>query len=253
MADGWDGDGGGAKRSGAGPSPGGYPQRLPSSSGGGPSSTGGGLGGLMGGVGPGAGVGGGPGGVYAPYYFNIGSVESFERKLEQVQREMGLAPRDFIPVQYVNETNWAVELVRFLPTALLIGGWWFMMRGMGGGGGGGGGFSNVFRIGRSNAKKISKEQVNVTFKDVAGVDEAKREVMEFVEFLKNPKRFTDLGAKIPKGALLCGPPGTGKTLLAKATAGEASVPFYSISGSDFIEMFVGVGPARVRDLFKEAR
>lgn len=207
----------------------------------------------MGGVGVGAGAGGGPGGVYAPYYFNIGSVESFERKLEQVQREMGLHPRDFIPVQYVNETNWAVELVRFLPTALLIGGWWFMMRGMGGGGGGGGGLSNVFRIGRSNAKKISKEQVNVTFKDVAGVDEAKREVMEFVEFLKNPKRFTDLGAKIPKGALLCGPPGTGKTLLAKATAGEASVPFYSISGSDFIEMFVGVGPARVRDLFKEAR
>jgi AFG3 family protein len=199
------------------------------------------------------GVGGGPGGVYAPYYFNIGSVESFERKLEQVQREMGVLPRDLIPVQYVNETNWAVEVVRFLPTALLIGGWWFMMRGMGGGGGGGGGLSNVFRIGRSNAKKISKEQVNVTFKDVAGVDEAKREVMEFVEFLKNPKRFTDLGAKIPKGALLCGPPGTGKTLLAKATAGEASVPFYSISGSDFIEMFVGVGPARVRDLFKEAR
>ncbi len=143
--------------------------------------------------------------------------------------------------------------MRFLPTALLIGGWWIMMRGMGGGGGGGGGLSNVFRIGRSNAKKVSKEQVNVTFKDVAGVDEAKREVMEFVEFLKNPKRFTDLGAKIPKGALLCGPPGTGKTLLAKATAGEASVPFYSISGSDFIEMFVGVGPARVRDLFKEAR
>jgi len=112
---------------------------------------------------------------------------------------------------------------------------------------------NIFRIGRSTAKKVNKESVSVTFKDVAGCEEAKREIMEFVDFLKNPKRFTDLGAKIPRGGLLCGPPGTGKTLLAKATAGEASVPFYSISGSDFIEMFVGVGPARVRDLFREAR
>lgn len=113
--------------------------------------------------------------------------------------------------------------------------------------------SNVFKIGKSPAKKISKESVNISFKDVAGCDEAKREIMEFVEFLKNPQKYTDLGAKIPKGALLCGPPGTGKTLLAKATAGEANVPFYTISGSDFVEMFVGVGPARVRDLFKEAR
>merc|ERR1719450_79862 len=128
-----------------------------------------------------------------------------------------------------------------------------MMNRGAGGGGAGGGLGNMFKIGQSNAKKITKEHVNVTFKDVAGVDEAKREIMEFVEFLKSPKKYTDLGAKIPKGALLCGPPGTGKTLLAKATAGEASVPFFSISGSDFIEMFVGVGPARVRDLFKEAR
>merc|ERR1719182_47646 len=128
------------------------------------------------------------------------------------------------------------------------------MRSVGGGsGGGGGGMSNIFRIGQSKAKKIKKEDVNVTYADVAGCDEAKKEVMEFVEFLKEPDRFTKLGAKIPKGALLCGPPGTGKTLLAKATAGEASVPFFSISGSDFIEMFVGVGPSRVRDLFKEAR
>merc|ERR1719181_164134 len=129
---------------------------------------------------------------------------------------------------------------------------------MGGGGmgmgGGGGGMNNIFKVGQSNAKKFAKDgKVDVTFKDVAGVDEAKREVMEFVQFLRNPEKFNRLGAKIPKGALLVGPPGTGKTLLARAVAGEASVPFYSISGSDFIEMFVGVGPSRVRDLFKEAR
>ena len=108
-------------------------------------------------------------------------------------------------------------------------------------------------VGKSKAKKITKEMVDVTFKDVAGCDEPKREIMEFVQFLKDHKKFTALGAKIPKGALISGPPGTGKTLLAKATAGEADVPFYSISGSDFVEMFVGVGPSRVRDLFKEAR
>merc|ERR1719181_1106152 len=129
---------------------------------------------------------------------------------------------------------------------------------MGGGGmgmgGGGGGMNNIFKVGQSNAKKFAKDgKVDVTFKDVAGVDEAKREVMEFVQFLRNPEKFNRLGAKIPKGALLVGPPGTGKTLLARAVAGEASVPFYSISGSDFIEMFVGVGPSRVRDLFKQAR
>mmetsp|Transcript_15624 Transcript_15624/g.19589 ORF Transcript_15624/g.19589 Transcript_15624/m.19589 type:complete len:519 (+) Transcript_15624:3-1559(+) len=111
----------------------------------------------------------------------------------------------------------------------------------------------IFKMGQSKAKKITKEMANVNFKDVAGCQEAKKEIMEFVEFLKNPQKFTSLGAKIPKGALLTGPPGTGKTLLAKATAGEANVPFYTISGSDFIEMFVGVGPSRVRDLFKEAR
>lgn len=227
-----------------------YPQRvnLPP-----PPTSANPFGGVFGSGGASAGPGGPPPGqVHAPYYFNIGSVDNFERKLETVQRDLNIPPRDFIPVQYVNETNYGAELMRFMPTLLVLGAWFVMMRGMGSGGGGGG-MSSVFRIGKSKAKKINKEQVNVTFKDVAGVDEAKREVMEFVEFLKNPKRFTDLGAKIPKGALLCGPPGTGKTLLAKATAGEASVPFYSISGSDFIEMFVGVGPARVRDLFKEAR
>merc|ERR1719287_429106 len=122
-----------------------------------------------------------------------------------------------------------------------------------GAGGGGGGMGNIFQVGKSNAKKIKKEDVNINFSHVAGCEEAKKEIMEFVDFLQDSTQFTKLGAKIPKGALLCGPPGTGKTLLAKAVAGEASVPFFSISGSDFIEMFVGVGPSRVRDLFKEAR
>lgn len=153
---------------------------------------------------------------------------------------------------YVNETSWTTEVMRFAPTLLLIGAYMFMMRGSSGSGMGGGP-SNIFRIGKTTAKKITPENVTVTFKDVAGCDEAKREIMEFIDFLKDPKRFTDLGAKIPKGALLCGPPGTGKTLLAKATAGEANVPFFSVSGSEFVEMFVGVGPSRVRDLFKEAR
>ncbi|KAH8074660.1 metalloendopeptidase [Aureococcus anophagefferens] len=183
---------------------------------------------------------GGSGPTSAPsYHFAIGSVEIFERKLEAAQRNLGIEPRDFVPVQYVSETNWAAEGAKFLPTLLIIGAWLYVMRSVGGGsGGGGGGMSNIFRIGQSKAKKIKKED---------------KEVMEFVEFLKDPERFTKLGAKIPKGALLCGPPGTGKTLLAKATAGEANVPFYSISGSEFVEMFVGVGPSRVRDLFKEAR
>ena len=179
-------------------------------------------------------------------------MDSFERKLEEAQKALGISPRDYIPVMYVNETHWTQELGKFLPTILLIGFMMALSRGIGGGGAGGGP-GNIFRIGKSTAKKINKENVKTTFADVAGCDEAKREIMEFVQFLKEPKRFTDLGAKIPKGALLCGPPGTGKTLLAKATAGEANVPFYSISGSDFVEMFVGVGPSRVRDLFKEAR
>lgn len=187
----------------------------------------------------------------APFYFNIGTVDTFERKLEEAQRALGIASKDYIPVVYVNETSWTSTALQFLPTILLIGAMVFMSRGLGGGGGGGPG--NIFKIGKSNAKRVNKESVTTTFADVAGCDEAKREIMEFVQFLKDPKKFTDLGAKIPKGALLCGPPGTGKTLLAKATAGEANVPFFSISGSDFVEMFVGVGPSRVRDLFKEAR
>ncbi|KAG7399030.1 hypothetical protein PHYBOEH_009921 [Phytophthora boehmeriae] len=188
------------------------------------------------------------------YYFNIGSVEGFERQLEHAQHQMGIRPHDYIPVQYSNEISFTSEVMKFLPTIVLIGFLLMTMRGVGGGaGGGGGGIGNIFKVGKSPAKKITKEDIKISFKDVAGVDEAKKEIMEFVDFLRNQKRFTELGAKIPKGALLVGPPGTGKTLLAKATAGEASVPFFSISGSDFIEMFVGVGPSRVRDLFKEAR
>ncbi|KAJ1430206.1 P-loop containing nucleoside triphosphate hydrolase protein [Ochromonadaceae sp. CCMP2298] len=188
----------------------------------------------------------------AAYHFNIGTVESFERKMEEAQLALGVSPRDFIPVVYVNETSWTSEALRFLPTLMIIGAMVFMMKGAAGGMGGGGP-GGIFQIGKSKAKRVNKETCTTTFKDVAGCDEAKREIMEFVQFLKDPKKFTDLGAKIPKGALLCGPPGTGKTLLAKATAGEANVPFFSISGSDFVEMFVGVGPSRVRDLFKEAR
>ena len=179
-----------------------------------------------------------------------------------------------------------MELIRSSPALVMIALTAYMLRGMSGGmgaggSGGRGGMGNIFQIGRSTAKKINKEEVNVSFKDVAGCQEAKREIMEFVDFLSDPTRFTKLGAKIPKGALLHGPPGTGtwrctfflmetfgqcttncitilafvtgKTLLAKAVAGEAGVPFYSTSGSDFIEMFVGVGPARVRSLFEEAR
>jgi len=197
---------------------------------------------------------GSPNNAHASFYFNIGTVETFERKLEEAQRNLGIAPRDFIPVMYVNETSWTSELLRFLPTVLLIAAMGFMLRGAASSlSSGGGGAGNIFKIGKSTAKRANKETITTTFADVAGCDEAKKEIMEFVQFLKNPKKFTDLGAKIPKGALLCGPPGTGKTLLAKATAGEANVPFFSISGSDFVEMFVGVGPSRVRDLFKEAR
>lgn len=199
-------------------------------------------------------VGRGRNNTYSPYYFYIGSIESFERKLEAAQRELNIPSHDFVPVQYTSETNIASELLKFLPTLALLGLFLYMGTRGAAGVGGGGGMSNIFRIGKSNARMVSKDSnVKVSFKDVAGVDEAKREVVEFVDFLKYPKRFTRLGAKIPKGALLVGPPGTGKTLLAKAVAGEASVPFFSISGSDFIEMFVGVGPSRVRDLFKQAR
>ncbi|XP_050236169.1 ATP-dependent zinc metalloprotease FTSH 10, mitochondrial-like [Mercurialis annua] len=192
------------------------------------------------------------------YYFNIGSVESFEEKLEEAQEAIGTDPHDYVPVTYASEMVWYQEIMRFAPTLLLLGTLMYMGRkmqgGIGVGGGGGKGARGIFNIGKAHVTKVDKNAKNkVYFKDVAGCDEAKQEIMEFVHFLKNPKKYEELGAKIPKGALLVGPPGTGKTLLAKATAGESGVPFLSISGSDFMEMFVGVGPSRVRNLFQEAR
>ena len=160
-----------------------------------------------------------------------------------------------VPYDVDQERDWFGGALQFLlPLLLFIALWILLMRKMGGSGGGGGGPGGIFNIGKSRATLFDKgTKVNITFADVAGLDEAKVEVMEIVDFLKNPKKYTALGGKIPKGALLIGPPGTGKTLLAKAMAGEAQVPFFSLSGSDFVEMFVGVGASRVRDLFKQAR
>jgi len=189
--------------------------------------------------------------VPATFYFTIPSLEHFEERLEATQAELGVAPRDFVPVRFVSERSLVDEVGRFVPTLLLIGFFYMLSRGVGGMSGMGGGQGGIFSVGKSKAVKATK--VSTKFSDVAGLFEAKREVMEFVDILKHPERYTRLGAKIPKGAMLVGPPGCGKTLLAKATAGEAKSPFYSVSGSDFIEMFVGVGPSRVRDLFAQAR
>ena len=153
---------------------------------------------------------------------------------------------------FLQKNNWSDILISLLPIIIIIGVWIFIMRKMSGGAGGGGG--QIFNIGKSKAKLFDeKTDIKTTFKDVAGLEGAKEEIQEIVEFLKNPEKYTNLGGKIPKGALLVGPPGTGKTLLAKAVAGEAQVPFFSLSGSDFVEMFVGVGASRVRDLFKQAK
>ncbi|XP_016444752.1 ATP-dependent zinc metalloprotease FTSH 8, mitochondrial-like [Nicotiana tabacum] len=208
--------------------------------------------------GPSSGTNGGRNTGQYKYYFNIGSVESFEEKLEEAQEAWGIDPHNYVPVVYVDELNWFQELMRFGPTVLLLAVLYYMGRrvqgGIGVGGSDGKGGRGIFNIGKANFTKMDKNAKNkVFFKDVAGCDEAKQEIMEFVHFLKNPKKYEELGAKIPKGALLVGPPGTGKTLLAKATAGESGVPFLSISGSEFMEMFVGVGPSRVRSLFQEAR
>lgn len=184
------------------------------------------------------------------YYFEIGDLQQFEKNMDEVQKDF--TQNEKIPVEFANTRETSNFLVNWLPILLLIGFTVFMLRRMGGSGGGGG--AQIFNIGKSRAQLFDKESnVNITFKDVAGLDEAKEEVMEIVDFLKNPKKYTTLGGKIPKGALLIGSPGTGKTLLAKAVAGEAGVPFFSLSGSDFVEMFVGVGASRVRDLFKQAK
>jgi cell division protease FtsH len=184
------------------------------------------------------------------YYFEIGDVKQFSDDLREAEKDF--ATTDHIPVEYVTQHNYLGDVMGWLlPFLLLIGLWMFIMRRMGGGPAGG---AQIFNIGKSKAQLFDNEtKVKITFKDVAGLDEAKVEVMEIVDFLKNPKKYTTLGGKIPKGALLVGPPGTGKTLLAKAVAGEANVPFFSLSGSDFVEMFVGVGASRVRDLFRQAK
>ncbi|XP_059190379.1 AFG3-like protein 1 [Centropristis striata] len=184
-------------------------------------------------------------------WFNIGSVDTFERNLEAAHMELGLEPSNRPAVIYSSESDGSF-LLSMIPTVLLIGFLLFALRRGPMGGGPGGGRGGPFSMSESTAKMM-RDNIEVKFKDVAGCEEAKLEILEFVNFLKNPKQYQDLGAKIPKGAVLSGPPGTGKTLLAKATAGEADVPFITVNGSEFLEMFVGVGPARVRDMFSMAR
>ena len=182
------------------------------------------------------------------YTYKIGSLDRFEEMVEESQQEV----KNPVYIENVRRKSWMSDfLIGWFPFILLIVVWIIIMRSMGRGAGGG----QIFSIGKSKAQLYDKDNVpvNVTFKDVAGLEEAKVEIMEIVDFLKNPAKYTKLGGKIPKGVLLVGPPGTGKTLLAKSVAGEANVPFFSISGSDFVEMFVGVGASRVRDLFKNAK
>jgi cell division protease FtsH len=178
---------------------------------------------------------------------------NFENNIEKINENLKAEHKNQISYEPKTEVDYLGSILSFLlPIVILVAIWMFVMRRMGGGAGGGGG--QIFNIGKSKAKMYEKgKSTNKTFKDVAGLQEAKVEIQEIVEFLKEPKKYTDLGAKIPKGALLVGPPGTGKTLLAKAVAGEAQVPFFALSGSDFVEMFVGVGASRVRDLFKQAK
>ena len=185
----------------------------------------------------------------AQILFTIGSVDAFREDMKAVEAVTG----ERVPIVYVNEKNdWLNIMGSILPWVLIIGVWIFIMRSMARGGAGGG--AGIMNVGKARAQVFDKDnKKRVTFKDVAGLEEAKVEIMEIVDFLKHAEKYRELGAKIPKGALLVGPPGTGKTLLAKAVAGEANVPFLSISGSDFVEMFVGVGASRVRDLFEQAK
>ena len=191
-----------------------------------------------------------PGPNDAAYQFEFGDLQNFEKTITEVKSE---SSQD-TSVEFITESNmWGEVIVGLLPFIVIIGIWIFIMRRMSSGGGGGAG-GQIFNIGKSKAKLFDeKSEVKTSFKDVAGLEGAKEEVQEIVDFLKFPDKYTALGGKIPKGALLVGPPGTGKTLLARAVAGEAQVPFFSLSGSDFVEMFVGVGASRVRDLFKQAK
>jgi len=184
------------------------------------------------------------------YYFEIGSVETFSINLKEAQSEFDNEEK-ISPFYETRKDVFGDILGWILPLAFFIFIWLFIMKRMGGGAGGGGG--QIFNIGKTKGKLVDKADIKVSFKDVAGLEGAKEEITEIVDFLKSPEKYTKLGGKIPKGALLIGPPGTGKTLLAKAVAGEAKVPFFSLSGSDFVEMFVGVGASRVRDLFKQAK
>jgi len=184
------------------------------------------------------------------YYFEIGSVETFSNNLKEAQSEFDNEEK-ISPFYETRKDVFGDLLGWILPLAFFIFIWLFIMKRMGGGAGGGGG--QIFNIGKTKGKLVDKADIKVSFKDVAGLEGAKEEITEIVDFLKSPEKYTKLGGKIPKGALLIGPPGTGKTLLAKAVAGEAKVPFFSLSGSDFVEMFVGVGASRVRDLFKQAK
>ena len=191
------------------------------------------------------------------YSFKIGTVDQFNKDLVEAETEIEKNNKSFIRVSpmYDQQGDYLHVLLQtfLLPVIFIVAMWFLVFRKMGTGGGAGGA-GGIFNIGKSKAQLFEKgTRVNITFNDVAGLDEAKVEVMEIVDFLKNPKKYTALGGKIPKGALLVGPPGTGKTLLAKAMAGEAQVPFFSMSGSDFVELFVGVGASRVRDVFKQAR
>ena len=184
------------------------------------------------------------------FAFNVGSLDRFHDELDQVQKDDG---QDVVVEFRKSNSLWRDAFSLLFPILIFIGIWWFLWRGMSRGNNGGAG-GGIFNVGKAKAQMFDKDsKVKITFKDVAGLEEAKVEIMEIVDFLKNPNKYSDLGGKIPKGALLVGPPGTGKTLLAKAVAGEANVPFFSISGSDFVEMFVGVGASRVRDLFRQAK